>query len=269
MADWGRATGLRNAFDQYGDNYGPLVRENRLDGNSINGMVVRGGTLTTEGVWDDTDIVHVVYDEIVVTNLCTYGGLRLQSSPTESLVVKLSGADAGFTATGRPLEIDDRIGGTIQVIGTPGHPVVFTDLADDTVGAGSTPDNRTMMDTDNTPNSTGTAGAWRSIKLEEYSNDRNVAVINEAESANGRLGGRQRHSRYGGVPRPVGHRGQGRRRNAPPRIRGPRHDRAGSPRRRRRVQFHGLRRQRSCGSNSTAPPSPWTPWSSCSTRTGT
>ncbi|MCG2683351.1 MAG: GEVED domain-containing protein, partial [Planctomycetales bacterium] len=183
VADWGRATGKAGAFAEYGDNQGPLVRANRMSGNSINGMIVRGGNLTTEGVWDDTDIVHVLYDEIVVSNLCTYGGLRLQSSADESLVVKLSGANAGLTATGRPLEIHDRIGGTIQVLGTPGHPVVFTDLADDTVGAGLTPDNRTVLDTDNTPNSTGTAGAWRSIKLEEYSNDHNLAILNEAEPA--------------------------------------------------------------------------------------
>ncbi len=183
VADWGRATGEAGAFDQYGDNHGPLVRENRMSGNTINGMIVRGGNLTTEGIWDDTDIVHVLYDEIVVSNLCTYGGLRLQSSADQSLVVKLRGSNAGLTATGRPLEIHDRIGGTIQVLGTPGRPVVFTDLADDTVGAGLTPDNRTVLDTDNTPNSTGTAGAWRSIKLEEYSNDRNVAILNEAEPA--------------------------------------------------------------------------------------
>ncbi|MCD4726962.1 MAG: hypothetical protein K8R46_04840, partial [Pirellulales bacterium] len=183
VADWGRAIGEAGAFDQYGDNQGPLVRENRMSGNSINGMIVRGGNLTTEGVWDDTDIVHVLYDEIVVSNLCTYGGLRLQSSADQSLVVKLSGSDAGLTATGRPLEIHDRIGGTIQVLGTAGRPVVFTDLADDTVGAGLTPDNRTVLDTDNTPNSTGTAGAWRSIKLEKFSNDRNVAILNEAEPA--------------------------------------------------------------------------------------
>ncbi len=184
VADWGRATREAGAFDQYGDNQGPLVRENRMSGNSINGMIVRGGNLTTEGVWDDTDIVHVLYDEIVVSNLCTYGGLRLQSSADQSLVVKLSGSDAGLTATGRPLEIHDRIGGTIQVLGTSSRPVVFTDLADDTVGAGLTPDNRTVLDTDNTLDSTGsTDGAWRSIQLQEYSNDRNVAILNEAEPA--------------------------------------------------------------------------------------
>ena len=65
-------------------------------------MVVRGGTLTTEGVWDDTDIVHIVYDEIVIPDLHTYGGLRLESSPTESLVVKLDGQDAGFQGDRSP-----------------------------------------------------------------------------------------------------------------------------------------------------------------------
>ena len=39
---------------------------NRLSNNTINGMQVRGGTLTTETVWDDTDIAHIVQDEINV-----------------------------------------------------------------------------------------------------------------------------------------------------------------------------------------------------------
>ena len=74
-------------------------------------MVVRAEELTTQSIWDDTDIVHVVLGEIAVNNHHTYSGLRLQSSATESLVVKLEGDDAGFTANGIPLEIDDRIGG--------------------------------------------------------------------------------------------------------------------------------------------------------------
>ncbi len=53
-------------------------------------MVVRGGTLTTQGIWDDTDIVHVVQDQtIYVPDFHTYGGLRLESSATASLVIKL------------------------------------------------------------------------------------------------------------------------------------------------------------------------------------
>src|SRR5690606_11158055 len=50
--DYGRSTGNHNAFDQFADNYCPLVRHNRLSGNAINGMVVRGEELTTESIWD-------------------------------------------------------------------------------------------------------------------------------------------------------------------------------------------------------------------------
>ncbi|MCY2986729.1 MAG: M36 family metallopeptidase [Planctomycetota bacterium] len=147
--DPGRSTGAVQALAAVGDNHGPLVRLNRLGQNDLNGMVVRAEELTTESVWDDTDIVHVVQGEIAINNLHTYGGLRLQSSATESLVVKLFGANAGFTANGIPLEIADRIGGTIQILGTVGHPVVLTALADDTVGAGFQPDGRPQLDTNN------------------------------------------------------------------------------------------------------------------------
>ena len=99
-------------------------------------LTAESAPITTETIWDDTDIVHVVRDEIVVPDFHTYGGLRLQSSPTESLVIKLDGELAGFTAGGQKLDINDRIGGTLQVLGTPGHPVVMTSLYDATVGAG-------------------------------------------------------------------------------------------------------------------------------------
>ncbi len=140
----------KDVTTQYANNVGPLVRNNRMENNTTNGMEVRGGILTTESVWDDVDIVHVVRDEIITTDLHTYGGLRLQSSTGESLVVKLSGATAGFRAagaidpvTGQPVEgidIQDRIGGTLQIVGTPGRPVVLTSITDNTVGAGFTPD---------------------------------------------------------------------------------------------------------------------------------
>ena len=185
VPDWGRSTGLSDAYTQYADNYGPLVRGNALANNGLNGMVVRGGTLTTEGIWDDTDIAHIVFDAIDVPNFDTYGGLRLQSSSTASLVVKLSGPTAGFTADGRPLEITDRVGGTLQVLGQPGHPVVLTSLADDTASAGFDPAGNPMFDTDNNPNSVAMPGDWGGITLDEYSNDRNVAVINESEPAIG------------------------------------------------------------------------------------
>ncbi|MGE3778472.1 MAG: hypothetical protein AB7F89_14900, partial [Pirellulaceae bacterium] len=164
VVDIGRSRGLANRITEYGDNQGPLVRGNQLANNAINGMVIRGEELTSQSVWDDTDIVHVVtnqfdqqdsrnanrkwaFDEIVVPEHHTLGGLRLVSSSTESLVVKFLGAGqlnntynqnqdglisnsnpyngAGITVYGRPFEIEDRIGGTLQIVGQPGFPVVL------------------------------------------------------------------------------------------------------------------------------------------------
>ena len=139
IADPGRSTGTISRYSQYDANYGPLVRNNRLTyasglGATV-GMVVRAEEITTETVWDDTDIVHVLTSEIVVQNFNAATGIRLQSDANASLVVKLLGANAGITAAGYALEIDDRIGGTVHIVGAPGYPVVMTSLTDDTVGA--------------------------------------------------------------------------------------------------------------------------------------
>ena len=184
LIDWGRSRGETEAYDEYQDNNGPLFAENHFSNNELNGLLVRGATLTTSSIWDDTDIVHILQDEIVIPNHHTYSGLRLQSSADESLVVKLLGTNAGFTALGTPQEIDDRVGGTLQIIGMPGFPVVLTSLSDDSYGAGYDPWGDLQTDTDNASR-TPAAGDWRSVKLEEYVNDRNVAVVNEMEPASG------------------------------------------------------------------------------------
>lgn len=182
--DRGRSTGAVERLSEFDDNVGPLINGNLMRNNRINGMEVRGGALTTQSVWDDTDIVHVLYTEVYVPNHHTYSGIRLQSRPTESLVVKLSGAAAGFTAGGVELDIDDRIGGTVQVVGSPGFPVVLTSLKDDTVGAGFDLDGFPVLDTNGDGTATQAApGDWRSVKLEEFSNDRNVRVVMETEQA--------------------------------------------------------------------------------------
>ena len=150
VPDWGRSTGVIDRFSQFDNNDGPLVRLNTIGNVStnaaINGMVVRGGVLTTDSVWDDTDIVHVLLDSIQVPNSTT---LRLQSTATNSLVVKLNGGNAGFDATGTPLDISNRIGGAVQVLGTPQHPVVLTSFTDGTVGAGLTPSGQPGNNTSN------------------------------------------------------------------------------------------------------------------------
>ena len=180
VPDWGRSTGPIGRFSQFDDNFGPLVRLNVLDSNDLNAMEVRGGTLDTQSIWDDTDIVHVLQSNIDIPNFESMGGLELKSSPTQSLVVKLSGSTAGFTADGTPLDISNRIGGALQVLGAPGHPVILTSLRDNTVGAGvdlqGNPVDETLV------NGTSTAN-WQGITLTQYSNDRNVPVVNELESS--------------------------------------------------------------------------------------
>ncbi|MFM9065806.1 MAG: hypothetical protein ACKOUR_00550, partial [Planctomycetota bacterium] len=183
LNDQGRQRNPVNQVIDYPSNQGPLVRANKLSGNGTNGLDVRGATLTTQSVWDDTDIVHVLRSEIVVPDLHLFGGLTLHSSPNESLVVKLQGGNAGFTASGRPLDMVDRIGGTVQIVGQPGFPVILTSLRDDTVGAGFQADGAASYDT-NGGAGVPAAADWRSIKLDSFSNDRNVDMAYEREATN-------------------------------------------------------------------------------------
>jgi hypothetical protein len=189
-ADVGRQTGDLNRIIGLDDNRGPLVRRNAYDNNGLNGMEIRGGTLTTESVWDDTDIVHVLFDSVVVGNFHGSGNLRLQSNPNESLVIKLFGPGSpfndttgtGFTVTGAENDLADRIGGSIHVLGRPGFPVVMTSLRDDSIGAGRRPDGTQLTDTNNDAFATRPRpNDWRSLFLDETSSDRNVAVVRELE----------------------------------------------------------------------------------------
>jgi hypothetical protein len=202
--DVGRQTGLIGRRPEYDNNFGPLLRSNRfsttpdlsvpgLVGGAQHGVRVRAEEISVEAVWDDSDLVHIVDGVIFVGNLHTKTGLRLQSNPTESLVVKFTTGIAGIIATGTPLDIDDRIGGTVQVVGQPGYPVVMTSISDDTVGASfdlqGRPNNDTNSDgnfvTDPTNGSIArpAPGAWRGLVFERFSNDRNVSVYNEREAA--------------------------------------------------------------------------------------
>ena len=135
VTDWGRSTGPIQIDVPSLTNRGPLIQGNELVNNPINGLFVRGGTIDTDVVFDDTDIVHVVEDTITTSNEWSQTGtIKLESTSTQSLVVKLLGALAGFDATGTPLDINDRVGGALQIIGTPNHPVILTSLYDTSVG---------------------------------------------------------------------------------------------------------------------------------------
>ena len=187
-ADWvidhGRQTGPVDVFPAPPANNGPLVRANRLADNDINGLLIRGEEVYEETVWDDTDIVHVLRSNIRNDNWHVSGGIRLESSASESLVVKLD-RGASIDATGTEFDIDDRIGGRVQVLGSPGFPVIMTALNDRTVGAGFTPTG--VPQTDTLRNfGLPSAGDWDGLGLLENSNDRNVDTTTERE---GEIGG--------------------------------------------------------------------------------
>ena len=93
-------------------------------------------------------------------------------------------ADAGITASGEALDIRDRIGGSVQIVGQPGYPVVLTSLADDTVGASLDINGFPVFDTNaDGAATTPSAGDWRSLKFDPLSNDRNVGIFVESEQA--------------------------------------------------------------------------------------
>ena len=190
QGDSGRQTGAIAKVAGTDGNFGAVVVGNVLTNDQINGMNVRGGILTTESIWDDTDIVHVVLDQIFIPNQQVYGGLRLQSSAAASLIVKfqsnpVTGTAAGITATGTPLDIPDRIGGTLQIIGTPARSVILTTLADDTVGAGVDVFGKALTDTNNDGSKTPLPGSWAGVKIDQYANDRNVKAVVEQEAPTG------------------------------------------------------------------------------------
>ena len=193
--DIGRQTGPIDRISVLDDNYGPMIRFNRYlndiaSGLQLSGLEVRAGAITTETTFDDTDIAHLLFDNIEVGNFHSSGGLRLLSRPDESLVVKFAGsgspnaavAGTGITATGSLEGIDGRIGGTVHVVGMPGAPVILTSLNDDQVGAGLKPDGSSFTDHDGDGLSTrGVANDWNGLVFDEYSNDSNFAVVPELE----------------------------------------------------------------------------------------
>ena len=193
--DIGRQTGAIDRISVLDDNYGPMIRFNRYlndisSGLQLSGLEVRAGTIPMETTFDDTDIAHLLFENIEVGNLHSSGGLRLLSRPDESLVVKFIGSGVpnvasfgtGITATGALEGIADRVGGTVHVIGLPGAPVILTSMNDDSVGSGLKPDGSSFTDHDGDGiTSRGVANDWNGIVLDEFSNDNNFAVVPELE----------------------------------------------------------------------------------------
>ena len=106
-------------------------------------------------------------------------------------------------ANGIPHEIDDRIGGIMQILGQPGSPVVLTSLRDDRHAAGTRPDGdpqtRHQRRRHREPSPRPRPGDWNSIRLDRYSHDRNVGDALRIRSSRRQLAGPQRLAGRGPV----------------------------------------------------------------------
>ncbi|MEM9826371.1 MAG: tandem-95 repeat protein [Planctomycetota bacterium] len=189
ISDRGRSTGAADQFVGRLANQGPLIQENQINAHAINGLEIRGEIVTRDTVWDDTGITHVVEQPIYSLTGSFGGALRLRSAVNQSLVVKF-GENGTLIGGGRPLDIEDRIGGTLQILGSDAFPVVLTSLLDDSIGAGFTPDGDPLNQTLGNPPTDddgnvipAAAGDWVGLQLQSYINDRNVAYVYESEIA--------------------------------------------------------------------------------------
>lgn len=117
--------------------------------------------------WDDTDIVRRAGRNLHPR----YAALaNLESRSTESLVIKLDDTlGPGFRCEWLSFGYRGRIGGSLQIVGQAGQPVVLTSLKDDTVGAGFDTFGVPLRDTRDGPSVV--AGDWKGIQVDEYAND--------------------------------------------------------------------------------------------------
>ncbi|MEL7267389.1 MAG: hypothetical protein AAFP69_21625, partial [Planctomycetota bacterium] len=184
LNDFGRQTGTIDLFQAKPGNFGPLIEGNAIETGGLAGLRVRGDFTTRQVVLDDVDITHVIDGSIIATDLHHDGGVRLESDADASLVVKFS-PGSQIVAGGVPLDIDDRIGGIVQIVGTPGFPVVLTSLDDDSIGAGFDPSGSPLRDTRSDGLTVGRPGQWAGITFTEFTHDRNVATILEREESIG------------------------------------------------------------------------------------
>jgi parallel beta-helix repeat protein len=119
-------------------NSNPSIAGVTLSGNGINGLQIDSGTLGKDLVWDDSDIVYWLHDDVTVPM-----GLSLQ-------------VDAGQIVKPRYTGVELFVDGSLQVNGTSEAPVIFTAATDDTLGGD------TNGDADAT---TPQAGSWGRISL--------------------------------------------------------------------------------------------------------
>lgn len=139
----------------------PTIHANQLANNAGNGLEIRAGTVTINGVWRNTDIPYVILQTIAINQ-----NAMLTLAP--GVVVKL--ADNALF----------EVNGAFKAIGTAEKPITFTSLRDDAVGGDTNGDQATT---------TPAPGDWTTIRFHNTSNNTNsviqYAVLRYAGKNNG------------------------------------------------------------------------------------
>ncbi len=142
------------------DRVGPDLYGNTLLNNSTNGLFIRIQTpagenqqeLTVAGRWDDTDITHVVSENLIIrgqpggpigtqidgnTNIPVVDRFVLTARLDASLVI-----DPGIVVKSDAARIETGLGAQLIAEGSTVRKIIFTSLEDDRYGAGGTFDTR-------------------------------------------------------------------------------------------------------------------------------
>ena len=137
-----------NSFEDSLGRIGPDIHDNLLVENSINGLFVEIRTdlgealdrLSVAARWDDTDIVHVVSENLLIDG--TPGGPMLDDA-TGELVARYDArlrVDPGMIVKLQGARIEAEIGSQLIAEGTAERQVVFTSIKDDRFGGSGTLD---------------------------------------------------------------------------------------------------------------------------------
>ncbi len=153
------------------DRVGPDLRGNVLLDNTMNGLFVRISTpagdrlrrMNVTGRWDDTDVVHVVAENLVIGG--KPGGPQL-SAETGLHVAQLDAGlkiDPGLVVKLDGSRIETTVGTQLLIEGVPGHDIVLTSLQDERFGAGGTFD--TNPSAVNSPSNEPAPGDWGGVYI--------------------------------------------------------------------------------------------------------
>ena len=238
VPDWGRQTGVNpnplaanstpaDRFTQYSDNKGPLVRDNALTGNGINGMLVRGATVDNDLVWDDTDIVYVVESAIYVPNEHTYGTLAWRATTIRAWWSNCWGRRPALrppAAAGEP-HPHRRHAGDSRRARVSRHPHVA-----ERQQRGGRPDARRAAAVGHLQQPQRGAEGGRLGEHHLREDEQRQQRGGRQRVQRGHQPRRGRHDRNGPEPGRPGRQHRRRRRNLPPGLRGPRHGRQREPR---------------------------------------